>query len=114
MGIFSRIFGRNKPAEKAGDEKGISAEEDEWAPVPAFVPLTRDKWGIPAAITVAIAAQDRPSSSFSVRSVEVANPEACRVIAIVAACAAQNCPSSAFSLRSVSCRKSVQEVPHAS
>jgi hypothetical protein len=49
-----------------------------------------------------------------VRSVEVANPEACRVTAIVAACAAQNCPSSAFSLRSVSCRKSVQEVPHAS
>jgi hypothetical protein len=39
MGIFSRIFDRNKPAEKTEDEKEISAEEDEWGPVPTFVPL---------------------------------------------------------------------------
>jgi hypothetical protein len=113
MGIFGRLFSRSKSLEggivsdKEASASKVSTENDRWISVPNFVPLPRDQWTIPAAIVTACVANDHPSSSFSVRSIEVANPEACRVAAIVAACAAQNCPSSAFSLRSVSCRKSV-------
>ena len=106
MGVLDRLFGHRSESTDAPSTVQEPSEEQGWRPVPAFIPLARDRWTLPAVVATAVAAADRPESSFSVRNVEIANPEALRVGSIAAAIAAADRPESSFSVKRVFCKTS--------
>lgn len=84
-----------RPEPKAGDS------DSPWEPVPAYLPVDPRDHAEVCAIACAIAAGDRPDSSFTVTGLSVANPEYRRVACIASALAAGALESSAFEIRHI-------------
>lgn len=112
MGLFSWLRRRQRQDEPAVVETPAAppATEpepvDEWELVPAFVPVSDDERTLPSVIATAIAAGDRPQSTFVVKGVERVNPEARLVSVIATAIAAGDRPESKFVVKRVYRKKS--------
>ena len=85
-----------------GNQPGAgSATSSPWEPLPAYIPVQPEEHPAACVIASAIAAGDRPASSFRVRSVSIANPEYRRVAAIATALAAGALAESAFTVKNI-------------
>ena len=78
-----------------------SATPSQWEPLPAYVPVQPEEHTAACVIASAIAAGDRPASSFKIRSVSIANPEYRRVAVIATALAAGALSESAFTVKNI-------------
>ena len=87
----------------AGERPGAGGVQppSEWVPLPAYLPVDPKEHTAACVIASAIAAGDRPQSSFEVRRVSVANPEYQRVAIIATALAAGALASSAFTVKAI-------------
>ena len=78
-----------------------AASASPWEPLPAYTPVQPEEHTVACVIASAIAAGDRPASSFKVRSVSITNPEYRRVAVIATALAAGACTESAFTVKNI-------------
>lgn len=86
---------------------------DEWEPLPAYLPVDPADHMPACVIASAIAAGDRPESTFTVTNVSIANPEYQRVTCIATALAAGALETSSFAVRRIYKKKSALEDTHA-
>lgn len=113
MGLFSWFKRR---AEEGRASAPVSAAvpptpapAEEWEAVPAFLPVDAREHPHVCAIACAIAAGDRPRSTFTVRNVSVVNPEHRRVVAIASAFAAGALETSTLVVRNVYKQKPLED-----
>lgn len=84
MGIFERLLGKRKMAEKQPKNNENSDIESCWKPLPAFVSSDRNEHERVSLIATAIAAGDHPNSQFVVKRIMKRNPEI-RLVSVIAA-----------------------------
>lgn len=111
MSLFDKFFKKSRPKEPLVPmpAKEIPLEtpilNDEWEEVPGFVatePATETTVSI---IATAIAAGDRPDSSFTVKRVLKRNPEV-ELVSLIASClAAEALPDSQFCIKKIAKKK---------
>lgn len=87
-------------ASPAGTQPGAD-DEHPWQPVPPYLPVDPHDHAEVCAIACAIAAGDRPDSSFTVTGLSMANPEYRRVACIASALAAGALENSSFEIRHI-------------
>ena len=75
--------------------------QDEWEPLPAYLPVDAREHAHACVIASAIAAGDHPTSEFRVKRVLVANPEHRTVSIIATALAAGALPESSFTVKNI-------------
>ncbi|OUO21331.1 hypothetical protein [Collinsella sp. An307] len=81
----------------------------DWEEIPAYLPVDPAEHREAVIIATAIAAADKPESSFSVKHVSMANPEYRRVACIATALGAGALPESSFVVKHVYRQKSLEE-----
>lgn len=81
----------------------------DWEEIPAYLPVDPAEHREAVIIATAIAAADKPESSFSVKRVSMANPEYRRVACIACALGAGALPESSFVVKHVYRQKSLEE-----
>lgn len=84
----------------------------EWHELPAYLPVDPAEHAAACVVASAIAAGDRPSSTFTIKRVSIANPEHRRVAAIATALAAGALETSSFTVKRIY-RKREEEGSHA-
>ena len=102
---------REDAIRKQPDESAATYASD-WEPLPAYLPVKPQDHPVACVIASAIAAGDRPESTFTVRRVELANPEYRRVAVIATALAAGALASSSFTVKAIY-KKKDEEGSHA-
>lgn len=114
MGLFSWFKRRAEGAE--GREAPVCGQVpqpapagEEWELVPAFLPVDAHDHPHVCAIATAIAAGDRPTSTFTVTGVSVVNPEHRRVSIIASALAAGALEHATLAVRNVYKQKALEE-----
>ena len=128
MGLRSWFLERTGRGQKNRAPSGASASKEttageqpslgnptpssEWELVPAYLPADPREHTAACVIASAIAAGDRPESTFTIRRVSVANPEYQRVAVIATALAAGALATSAFSVKTIY-KKKDEEGSHA-
>lgn len=108
MGLFDRLFGKQKELEvvEPAKETAFVKEELEWEELPGYLPADSEEYNEVALIATAIAAGDYPESTFKVKSILKRNPEAHVVSLIATSIAAGNNPESQFQIKTI--KKKVQ------
>ena len=81
----------------------------DWEEIPAYLPVDPAEHRDAVIIATAIAAADKPESSFSVKRVSMANPEYRRVACVACALGAGALPESSFVVKHVYRQKSLEE-----
>lgn len=111
MGFFDWLRHRNAepdeakaPASAAAAKPAPAApvqQQEEWEPVPAFLPVDASEHRTVVIAATAIAAGDRPESQMVVRRVNAVNPEHRLVSCIASALAAGAMETSQFVVKGV-------------
>ena len=85
-----------------GASETLSEEPAEaWEELPAYLPVDPQEHRIACVVASAIAANDQPQSTFTVRRVSVANPEYQRVACIATAIGAGALETSSFTIKHI-------------
>lgn len=81
----------------------------EWEELPAYLPVDPAEHRAACIIAAAIAADDRPESAMTVRSVSMANPEYRRVACIATALGAGALEKSSFTVTKIYRKKALED-----
>lgn len=116
--LFGRPAQRPHRVPRPAQEPGTQAREPEiapgypardWEELPPYLPVDPSELREAVIIATAIAAADKPESTFSVKRISMANPEYRRVACIATALGAGALPESSFVVKHVYRQKSLEE-----
>lgn len=116
--LFGRPAQRPRRVARPAQELGTQAHDPEiapgypardWEELPPYLPVDPSEHREAVIIATAIAAADKPESTFSVKRVSMANPEYRRVACIATALGAGALPESSFVVKHVYRQKSLEE-----
>lgn len=97
------------PAPQAPPEVAPGFPASEWEELSAYLPVDATEHRVAWIVAAAIAAGDRPESSFAVKRVSKANPEYARVACIAPALGAGALEQSSFKVKRIYRKKVLEE-----
>lgn len=109
MGLFERLFNKEITETKIEETplSPIREEKNEWQKIAGYIPVESEEHQVVSLIATAIAAGDRPESTFIVKRISKRNPEAQLVSVIATSIASADHAESQFVIQSIKEKKAV-------
>ncbi|MFD2306256.1 hypothetical protein [Enterococcus termitis] len=101
MGLFDRLFKKEKEEIKTVEPLTNTEKESEWQEIAGYIPIESEEYEFVTLIATALAAGNQPESKFVVKRILKRNPEVQLVSAITASIASADQPESQFIVKSI-------------